>query len=139
MIQLLVTTHGGLAEALVQTAEKIVGKQMQLSTVCLEMHEGSEDLIRKLLGVIAPEGKPSGDFLVLADMFGGTPSNVALLLSRQHSIQVLTGVNLPMLLEAITHRNQMSLKELADCVAEKGRQSIQNASERFSDFSGGEL
>lgn len=127
MIQIVVATHGGLARELLHTAQIIVGSQSDLHAICLELHEGIEDLKKKFAGAIrAGEG-----CLVLVDMFGGTPSNVALELSQSQTIQVVTGASLPMLLEAITHRPLLGLEALADFVAKKGQQSIFNANRLF--------
>jgi PTS system mannose-specific IIA component len=129
MIPIVVVTHGGLGRELVHTVQIIVGTQPAFFSVCLEEHEGIEDLKRKLLAVLpAPEAVPEGA-LVLVDMFGGTPSNVTLALSQSYPLRVLTGVNLPMLLEALTHRASGDLAGLAGLVAEKGRRSVFDANE----------
>jgi mannose PTS system EIIA component len=130
MIHIIVATHGGLARELVNTAQLIVGAQSELVAVCLEMHEGIEDLKRKFTAAFVPASETVA-YLVLVDMFGGTPSNVALELSQTHPLRVVTGVNLPMLLEAITHRPIMDLPSLAEFTMKKGRQSIFNANDLF--------
>lgn len=130
MIHIIIATHGGLARELIATAQLIVGVQRDLVAVCLESHEGIEDLKRKFEATIAETGAEAGH-LVLVDMFGGTPSNVALELSQSHPLRVVTGVNLPMLLEAITHRPIMDLPSLAEFTLKKGRQSIFNANDLF--------
>jgi PTS system mannose-specific IIA component len=129
MISIVVVTHGGLAEELVHTVQIIVGSQPALFPVCLQEHEGIEDLQRKLLAVLPPTGAAPEGTLVLVDMFGGTPSNVALALAQSLPLRVITGVNLPMLLEAVTHRTPSTLTALAELVAEKGRRSVFDANE----------
>jgi mannose PTS system EIIA component len=129
MIQIIVTAHGGLAEEMVKTTELIVGKQAELIPVALEMHEGIEDISRKLTAVIKPREKEGDGCLVLVDMFGGTPSNVALALSQPYALEVVTGVNLPMLIEAVTHRSLMNLEQLTEFVKEKGKKAILYANE----------
>jgi len=124
VIQIIVTTHGQLAEELVKTTELIVGKQEELISVCLEMHEGIEDLSQKLTTAIKPAKTENEGSLILVDMFGGTPSNVSLALSRSYFLQILTGVNLPMLIEAVTHRTLMNLPQLTAFVKEKGQKAI---------------
>lgn len=119
MIQILVTTHGALAQELVKTTALIMGDQPELEYISLEVHEGIEDLQRKITAMLKPEG-----CLMLVDMFGGTPSNVALALSQQYPIRVLAGANLPMLIEALTHRALMDIDQLARFVEEKGKKSI---------------
>jgi len=129
MIAIVVVTHGGLARELVNTVRIIVGMQPALTAVCLEEHEGIEDLQRKLSAALpSPEVSPEGT-LVLVDMFGGTPSNVSLAMSQVCPLRVVTGVNLPMLLEALTHRAASELAPLAALVTEKGRRSIFDANE----------
>jgi mannose PTS system EIIA component len=130
MIQIIVATHGSLARELVRVANLIVGEQPGLTAVGLEAHEGIEDLTGSLSARLQQTDKEG--CLLLVDMFGGTPSNVAVTLLKTHAVQVVTGVNLPMLLEALIHRGSMGLPELAGLVKEKGIKGIMNASELFS-------
>jgi PTS system mannose-specific IIA component len=132
MTQIIVAAHGALAQELIKTAGMIMGDQPELEYINLEVHEGIEDLQRKTMAILKPEG-----CLMLVDMFGGTPSNVALTLSRQYPIRVLAGANLPMLLEALTHRALMDIDQLARFVEEKGRKSIFYANQLLSDRSCG--
>ena len=132
MVQIIVATHGGLARELVHTTQLIVGAQKGLIPVCLELHEGIEDLKGKLQRCLEQPAEGTEGHLVLVDMFGGTPSNVALEMSQNHPLRVLTGVNLPMLLESLTHRSLMDVVELAEFIAKRGKQSIFNASELFA-------
>lgn len=127
MIQIVVTAHGGLAREMVNTARLVIGDQVDLAAVCLEMHEGIEDLKRKLTSVLKPVDNSADGCLMLVDMFGGTPSNVSLMLAHEYPIQVVTGVNLPMLIEALTHRAVMDLKKLAIFVQDKGKKNILHA------------
>ncbi len=137
MVHILITTHGGLARELLRTAELIVGTQPDLAPICLEPHEGIEDIKQKLLEYLRRHQTDADGFLVLVDMFGGTPSNVALELAQTHPIRVVTGVNLPMLLETITHRLLMDLPALAEFVHKKGKQSIIQANDLFKEADGG--
>lgn len=132
MIPVIVMTHGYLARELVSTVQGIVGQVPDLVAVCLESHEGIEDLQHKLMAVLAQDRQDRNGYLLLVDMFGGTPSNVALVLAQQYPLQVITGVNLPMVLEAVLHRPLMTLNALADLVACKGCQSIMNANARMT-------
>lgn len=127
MIQIVVTTHGGLARELVKTAKMVVGDQQDLAAIGLEMHEGIEDLKRKITSLLKPVTREEDGCLMLVDMFGGTPSNVSLMLAQEYSIQVVAGVNLPMVIEAITHRGVMTLRNLARFVQEKGQKNIIHA------------
>jgi PTS system mannose-specific IIA component len=127
MLQIIVATHGDLGRELVHIAQLIIGAQSDLAAVCVEIHEGIEDLRHKLETLL--QHRPQEGALVLVDMFGGSPSNVALVLSQKYPLKVVTGVNLPMLLEAITHRSVLELGALAELVRSKGQQSIINADE----------
>jgi PTS system mannose-specific IIA component len=129
LIPIVVSTHGGLARELVNTAELMLGSQQGLAAVCLEMNEGIEDLIRKLQNILPPQGPDNSGCLLLVDIFGGTPSNVGLVLSRQYPLKVVTGVNLPMVIEALSHRCDLGLEALAEIVREKGQKSILLASD----------
>lgn len=129
MIQIVVTTHGGLARELVKTAKLIVGEQQDLEAVCLGMDEGIDDLKNKLTATLKPVNREDDGCLMLVDMFGGTPSNVSLLLTHDYPIQVVTGVNLPMLIEALTHRAVTDLNKLAQFVKDKGQKNIIHANE----------
>jgi len=138
MVRILVAAHGGFARELVHTAQIIVGAQSDLVAICLEMHEGIEDLKRKFMANLSFDEEAKDGCLVFVDMFGGTPSNVALELSQSFPVRVVTGANLPMLLEAITHRPIMDLAALAEFTATKGRQSIFDANALFHTNSGRE-
>ncbi len=127
MIQIVVTTHGALARELVKTAQMVVGDQQDLAAIGLETHEGIEDLKRKITSLLKPVVHEEDGCLMLVDMFGGTPSNVSLMLAQDYPIQVVAGVNLPMVIEALTHRAVMSLKNLAVFVQEKGQRNIIHA------------
>lgn len=123
MVPIIVATHGTLALQLVKTAEAILGAQTGLTAIGLEAHEGIEDLQRKFQSVLPL----AGGCLILVDIFGGTPCNVSLGLAQTRRLQVLTGVNLPMLVEALTHRSEEDLEALAEQVRAKGQKSILNA------------
>ncbi len=129
MVHIIVVTHGQLAKELVNTVQIIVGTQKELDAVCLELHEGIEDLKKKMMAIIQSDGASSDGFLVMVDMFGGTPSNVSLELSQTFPMRVVTGVNLPMLLEGLTHRSALDLPGLAELAHRKGRQSVFDANE----------
>jgi len=124
MIGILVVTHGTLAQALVKTAELIIGKQKKVRAVVIKRFEGLEDLEKKIAGEVASLNTGRG-VLVLTDMSGGSTCLVSLALAKKYSLAVVTGVNLPMLLEAVLHRDRHALKELAGLVVAKGRQSIE--------------
>ncbi len=128
MVGLVVATHGRLGDELVATAEQIVGKLPRVATCSIQPgtspQEIREQVERAIDSVEGGEG-----VIVLADLFGGTPCNQSLTLSRTHQLEVLTGVNLPMLLKAASLREQpLSLLEMAQALAQYGQRNITCAS-----------
>jgi mannose PTS system EIIA component len=129
MVGLVVATHGRLAEELVSTAEQIIGKLPATASCLVEPGASPDDIRAQLRRAI--EGVEQGDgVLVLADLFGGTPCNQSLTLSAQHHLEVLTGVNLPMLLKANSLRQQdgVPLADLATQLAQYAQKNITCAS-----------
>jgi PTS system mannose-specific IIA component len=128
MVGLVIATHGRLAEELVSTAEQIVGKLMATAT-CQVVPGTSPESIRDQVREAIHQVDTGEGVIVLADLFGGTPCNQSLTLSDQHQLEVLTGVNLPMLLKANSLRAEaMPLPELANALAQYGQKNITCAS-----------
>ena len=129
MVGVVVAAHGTFAEALVKAAEGIVGKLDNLKVVNLLAHEGMECGREKLVSAIREVDTGAG-VVILADIFGGTPSNCCLSLLAEGSLEVVTGVNLPMLLRLATSRTDgQDPKQVAESLVQYGRQNITNASE----------
>lgn len=128
MIGVVVVTHCGLGSELINTAEFILGRIPGIIAVTIDA-QASADIIRA--GVEAGIKKvDQGDgIIILTDMFGGTPSNISLSFLAADQIEVLTGVNLPMIIKLIQSRERLELGELAKSVGEYGRKSINVASE----------
>jgi PTS system mannose-specific IIA component len=128
MIGIVIVSHGGLGETLIQTAELVLGEPMDAVTaVSVDLKESAEKL-RKKIGTGIKTVDQGDGVLMLTDMFGGTPSNLSLSFLEEGRIDVLTGVNLPVLIRAATMRKENSLGELAQSVAEYGKKSISLAS-----------
>ena len=125
---LLVVSHGTLAGELVDAVRRIVADVDALEAVSIGWDVDMEEAGRRIQEAIARVDRRAG-VLVLTDMFGGTPSNLALSLLEPGRIEVVTGVNLPMLIKCVNLREEAELSEVARRVAEQGRQSIQVASE----------
>ena len=125
---LLVVSHGTLAGELVDAVRRIVADVDALEAVSIGWDVDMEEAGRRIQEAIARVDRGSG-VLVLTDMFGGTPSNLALSLLEPGRIEVVTGVNLPMLIKCVNLREEAELSEVARRVAEQGRQAIQVASE----------
>jgi PTS system mannose-specific IIA component len=127
MVGLVVATHGRLAEELLRTAQGIVGPIEQCEGVTVGAESSMEDA-RARLGEAVKRVDTGDGVLVLTDMFGGTPANLALTFLDE-KLEVVTGVNLPMLLKLATARADLSLHAAAELVASYGQKNITLASE----------
>jgi PTS system mannose-specific IIA component len=124
MVQTLIVTHGGLAQALLDTARHITGELHDVHSLALDWNEPREALLGRLENVSAHLDQGQG-VLILTDLYGDTPSNLALELIRPGRVEVVTGVNLPMVLRlSCIGARPMELAELARWIQEKGRQGI---------------
>jgi len=128
MVGLVIVSHGNLGAELIGVAEIIVGKMSAVAAVSI----GSVvdvDTARQEVGA-AIKGVDDGDgVLILTDMFGGTPSNLALAFLDEKGTEVLTGVNLPMIIKFAGHRKDKTVKEIVAIVKEGGVKSIIVASD----------
>jgi PTS system mannose-specific IIA component len=128
MIGLLVITHCQLAKELLEAAEIIIGAIEAVEHVSIDASTDSKKLLeiieRKMEALDQGQG-----VLVLTDMFGGTPSNLALSFLDRDTIEVVTGINLPMVIAVAHSREGHSLSEIADMAMTAGRRSISLASE----------
>ncbi|MEI6438902.1 MAG: PTS sugar transporter subunit IIA [Alphaproteobacteria bacterium] len=127
MIGLVIVTHGRLAEEFVFAMEHVVGPQASVSAICIGPDDDMEKRRQDIL--VACERVNSGSgVILLTDMFGGTPSNLAISVMEQTRAEVIAGLNLPMLIKLASLRTKLSLE---DCVAqaqEAGRKYISVAS-----------
>jgi PTS system mannose-specific IIA component len=123
MIGMVLVTHGNLAIALRDAMEHVVGKQKNLATVCVESDaefESQRQQIAARMGEV-----DSGDgVILLTDMFGGTPSNLAMSMSHQPGVEIIGGVNLPMLVKLAKIRGSQGLTEAVQCAEAAGRKYI---------------
>ena len=130
MIGLVLVTHGRLAVELVSALEHVVGSQENLATVCI----GPDDNMEQRRAEIMKSTKDVDDgdgVIVLTDMFGGTPSNLAISIMDNGKIEVIAGVNLPMLIKLASIRDADSLLEAATGAQDAGRKYINIASQLF--------
>jgi len=123
MISVIVITHGQFGQELLRTAQDIVGRQEAVAALSVTPEMGPENVTQALTETIDRMGSADGT-LILVDMLGGTPCNTALLKTRNLSAEVVTGVNLYMVLSSFTHRDKMDVKTLAGKVAEDGKRAI---------------
>ncbi|MFY1830650.1 PTS sugar transporter subunit IIA [Myxococcus fulvus] len=128
MVGLVVASHGRLAEELVSTAEQIVGKLPAVATCNIEPGTPVEELRAKMKQAVSRVDTGDG-VIILADLFGGTPCKESLMMCQRMNLEVLAGVNLPMLLKANSLRSeQMTLPEMATELASYGQRNITCAS-----------
>ena len=128
MIGVVVVTHGQLATELVNAAETIVGDLPQFAAVSIGWHDDVDDAREEIRQAIARVQGTSG-VLVLTDMFGGTPSNLGVTFLDANSVEVITGVNLPMLIKLARLQTTDGLAVIARDMREHGRNAIWVASE----------
>lgn len=128
MIGLVVATHGTLGESLLATTGMIVGAPAQCRVVSLSRDDSPKEM-RDLLSEALDEVDRGDGVLVMADMFGGTPANIGMTLLVPGRVELLTGVNLPMLLKFMTYRERYALQELAELLKGQARDGIVLASE----------
>ncbi len=127
-VGVVVVTHGRLAVELVNAAEAIVGDLTHVQAVSIGWHDDVEQAREEIGQAIARVATPAGT-LVLTDMFGGTPSNLAVTFLVPDRVEVVTGVNLPMLLKLATLRRADNLQEVARLVREHGQSAVWVASD----------
>ena len=130
MIGVLVVTHGQISQDLLRVNERIVGKSTNMRALCVEWDEDTRT-VRERIGEAVETLDTGSGVLILTDMFGGTPTNIALSFLDERSVEIVTGVNLPMLLKLSNLRQEQSLREIAEAISEKGRQSIRIARNIF--------
>ena len=129
MVGIVLVTHGKLGQEMLLTAEGIVGPLEGSRSVSIEAQESMEQIRAKMASAIGEVDTGEG-VLVLTDMFGGTPANLALTFLDERRVEVVTGANLPMLLKLGTTRGDASsLGEVAHLIAGYGQKNIVFASE----------
>ena len=127
MIGVVVVSHGRLADEFVAAAEHVVGPLEAFTPVCIGPDDDMEKRRDDIRQAVADADKGDG-VLVLTDMFGGTPSNLAISLLEKNKVEVIAGINLPMLIKLAEARNEASLDALAQMGEEAGKRYIAVAS-----------
>jgi PTS system mannose-specific IIA component len=128
MIGIVVVTHSGLGEALIEAAESILEEPLEAATaVSVDLRQSAEQMRKKISAGIKAVDQGKG-VVILTDMFGGTPSNLSLSFLEEGRIEVLTGVNLPVVIRAAKMRKDKDLNDLAASLQVYGRKSISLAS-----------
>lgn len=128
MIGMILVTHGRLAEEFVHAMEHVVGKQESVATVCIgpndDMERRRSEIRRAIREVDSGDGA-----IVLTDLFGGTPSNLAISLMEAGKVEVIAGINLPMLIRLAGARKSMDIKGAVTAARDAGKNYITVASE----------
>lgn len=123
MIGLVIVTHGRLAEEFISVMEHVVGPQKQIASVCTspddDLEAKRQEIIERIKDVDSGKG-----VIVLTDMFGGTPSNLAISVTSEKNVEALAGINLPMLIKLASARQTETIAKAAELAAEAGRKYI---------------
>ncbi|MCD4718394.1 MAG: PTS sugar transporter subunit IIA [Desulfobacula sp.] len=128
MTGILLVTHANLGSTLIETVEFILDKsQDNLSCVSIDIKEDPGSLRKKIKKGISKVRTDKG-VIILTDMFGGTPSNLSYSFLEEGQVEVISGVNLPIILKAVTARSKMDMETLTSSLVEHGKKSISLAS-----------
>ena len=128
MIGLILVTHGKLANEFLVALEHVVGPQKDVATICIGPHDDMEARRNEIAAAIKKVDTGKG-VIILSDLFGGTPSNLSISLLDSGRVEVIAGVNLPMLIRLDSARKNLDVKEAVAAAREAGRTYISVASE----------
>ncbi|MDO4184277.1 MAG: PTS sugar transporter subunit IIA [Rhodospirillales bacterium] len=128
MLGLVLVTHGNLAKEFVSAMQHVVGKQEQIETVCIGPEDNMEERRGEILSKVEKVNTGEGT-IVLTDLFGGTPSNLAISIMDKAKVEILAGVNLPMLIKIASLRKEKNLKDTVLGAQEAGKKYINIASQ----------
>lgn len=123
MIGVLIISHCDLGKEFLNAAELILGRLEAADSIAITQASNSEEILKTISRKIKALDQGQG-VLVLTDMFGGTPSNLSLSFLKEESVEVLSGVNLPMVVAVAQDRDRLSLSELGERAQEAGKRSI---------------
>lgn len=128
MIGLVLVTHGNLALEFISAMQHVVGKQDQVAGVCIGPEDDMEMRRAEILKKVSEVDSGSG-VVVLTDMFGGTPSNLAISIMSHANVEILAGMNLPMLIKIASLRKEKNMKDTVEGAQEAGKKYINVASQ----------
>ena len=135
MIGMVVVTHGRLAEEFVSAMEHVVGPQKAVRAICIgpddDMEQRRQDILKAVKDVDQGDG-----VILLTDMFGGTPSNLAISIMENANVEVIAGINLPMLIKLASVRKVCDMEEAINAAQDSGRKYINIASHVLSGDNG---
>ena len=132
MIGIVLVTHGRLAEEFVAATEHVVGPQEAMRSICIGPDDDIEQRRTEIIDAVATVDQGTG-VVMLTDMFGGTPSNLAISIMAEEHVEVIAGVNLPMLIKLASVRGEKPLADAVSCAQEAGRKYINVASRLLAD------
>jgi mannose PTS system EIIA component len=132
MIGLVLVTHGRLASEFIHAVEHVVGKQEQMEAICIGPDDKMEARRADIAAAAIKVDSGSG-VIILTDMFGGTPSNLAISLLEEGKVEVVAGLNLPMLVKLARVRRDHNLHKAAAAAQDAGRKYINIASQVLGD------
>lgn len=132
MIGVILVTHGKLAEQFVEAMEHVVGPQKAVATICIGPHDDMESRRAEIAKAIDDVDSGAG-VIILTDLFGGTPSNLAISLLDAGRVEVIAGINLPMLIRLAGARKKKDLLSTARAARDAGQNYITIASEFLSE------
>ncbi len=132
MIGLVIVTHGRLAEEFIHALEHVVGKQTQIAAISIGPEDRLDQRRNDIAAAVAKVEAGNG-VIILTDMFGGTPSNLAISLLQEGKIEVVAGLNLPMLVKLARIRTDSNLHKAAAAAQDAGRKYINIASQVLGD------
>ena len=131
MIGGIIVSHGKLAEELLNALTIILGEVVNMEAISIGWYDDVEDSKRKINQSLKGVDQKNG-VLIFTDMFGGTPSNLSFSFLKDDRIEIITGVNLPMLIKFVSLQRSNKLKEVAKKVVEQGKKNIHLASALLS-------
>jgi len=135
MIGMVLVTHGRLAEELIAALEHVVGSQPNIISICIGPDDDMEQRRAEILESASKADEGEG-VVLLTDMFGGTPSNLAISVMDNANVEIIAGVNLPMLIKLASVRKTETLAEAIESAQEAGRKYINIASKLLSQEEG---
>ena len=134
MIGMVLVTHGRLAEEFVNATEHVVGPQTQVRAISIGPDDDMEQRRQDILGAVADVESGAG-VIILTDMFGGTPSNLAISVMEKANVEVIAGINLPVLIKLASVRGDDDMANAVAAAQESGRKYINVASHLLADKS----
>ncbi len=124
----VIVSHGQVANELLAAAETVVGSLAHIAAVSIGWHDDVETAKDEIARAVKKVSSGVG-VLLLTDMFGGTPTNISAMFIKKNEVEIVTGVNLPMVIKLAAQNREMTLSEMAKEVEEQGRQAIYRTSE----------